>query len=41
MRYVKSPVFWGGAAVGFFVGPLVAKMVRMQLVRVRGAAAGG
>lgn len=39
MKYLKDPVFWGGAAVGFFVGPFAAKMIRMQLARLR--AAGG
>lgn len=36
---LKDNRFWIGAAAGFFIGPMVAKVVRMQLARVK--AAGG
>lgn len=36
---LKDSRFWIGAAAGFFVGPMVAKVARMQLARLR--AAGG
>jgi hypothetical protein len=40
-RTVTDPTFWIGAGIGFFVGPLVAKHLRMQLARLRAASNGG
>lgn len=34
---LKDTRFWIGAAAGFFVGPMAAKVVRMQLARLRAA----
>lgn len=39
MNVLKDHRFWIGAAAGFFVGPMAAKFLRMQLTRLR--AAGG
>jgi hypothetical protein len=41
MKYLKDPVFWGGAAIGFFVGPMAAKILRVQLSRLRAAGSAG
>jgi len=32
---VKDTRFWWGVAAGFFVGPIVAKTVSMQLQKLR------
>lgn len=37
---VKDHRFWIGIGVGFFVGPMVAKTVRMQLARLKSAGGG-
>jgi len=37
MNIIKDNRFWIGAAAGFFVGPMVAKVVRMQLARLKTA----
>lgn len=37
MSVLKDHRFWMGAAAGFFVGPMVAKVVRMQLSRLKSA----
>ena len=34
---VKDTRFWIGVAAGFFVGPMVAKVARMQIDRLRAA----
>lgn len=41
MSVLKDGRFWMGAAAGFFVGPMVAKVVRMQLTRLRAAGSNG
>lgn len=41
MRFLREPTFWGGVAAGFFVGPIVVRVVTMQLARLRASQSNG